>query len=98
MLEKALPAKSYDGTILHSYQGWKYQHKSYHHFLASKGIRPSMSRKGNIPDNGMMESFFGILKYEMCYGLENAYQSLDELEQAITDYIFTTTINALRQN
>ncbi|WP_139124703.1 IS3 family transposase, partial [Escherichia coli] len=60
----------------------------YHHFLESKGIRPSMSRKGNSPDNGMMESFFGILKSEMFYGLETTYQSLNELEQAITDYIF----------
>ncbi|HFR5318650.1 TPA: IS3 family transposase, partial [Streptococcus equi subsp. zooepidemicus] len=56
--------------------------------LETKGIRPSMSRKGNSPDNGMMESFFGILKSEMFYGLETTYQSLNELEQAITDYIF----------
>lgn len=88
MLEKAFPAASYEGTILHSDQGWQYQHQSYHHFLASKGIRPSMSRKGNSPDNGMMESFFGILKSEMFYGLEKSYQSLDELERAIRDYIF----------
>ncbi|HEL0522426.1 TPA: transposase, partial [Streptococcus equi subsp. zooepidemicus] len=54
----------------------------------TKGIRPSVSRKGNSPDNGMMESFFGILKSEMFYGLEATYQSLNELEQAITDYIF----------
>ncbi len=47
-----------------------------------------MSRKGNSPDNGMMETFFGILKSEMFYGLETSYQSLNELEQAITDYIF----------
>ncbi|HEK9578886.1 TPA: IS3 family transposase, partial [Streptococcus equi subsp. equi] len=60
----------------------------YHHFLETKGIRPSMSRKGNSPDNGMMESFFGIFKSEMFYGLETTYQSLNELEQAITDYIF----------
>ncbi|SIQ22374.1 IS3 family transposase, partial [Streptococcus equi] len=66
----------------------QYQHQSYHHFLETKGIRPSMSRKGNSPDNGMMESFFGILKSEMFYGLETTYQSLNELEQAITDYIF----------
>ncbi|MCW1388743.1 IS3 family transposase, partial [Streptococcus agalactiae] len=38
--------------------------------------------------NGMMESFFGILKSEMFYGLEKSYKSLDDLEQAITDYIF----------
>lgn len=29
-----------------------------------------MSRKGNRPDNGMMESFFGILKSEIFYGYE----------------------------
>ncbi|EPV11764.1 IS3 family transposase, partial [Streptococcus agalactiae] len=75
-------------TILHSDQGWQYQHKSYHQFLEDKCIRPSMSRKGNSPDNGMMESFFGILKSEMFYGLEKSYKSLDDLEQAITDYIF----------
>ncbi|WP_154266179.1 IS3 family transposase, partial [Streptococcus equi] len=34
------------------------------------------------------ESFFGILKSEMFYGLETTYQSLNELEQAITEYIF----------
>lgn len=88
MLEKAFPAKSYSGTILHSDQGWQYQHDSYHHFLTSKGIKSSMSRKGNSPDNGRMESFFGILKSEMFYGLEKSYQSLEQLEQAITDYIF----------
>lgn len=88
MLEKAFPADHYEGTILHSDQGWQYQHQYYHHFLESKGIRSSMSRKGNSPDNGMMESFFGILKSEMFYGFENSYQFLDELERAITDYIF----------
>ncbi|MEY1958305.1 IS3 family transposase, partial [Streptococcus pyogenes] len=88
MLEKTFPADSYSGTILHSDQGWQYQHQSYHDFLESKGILASMSRKGNSPDNGMMESFFGILKSEMFYGLETTYQSLDKLEEAITDYIF----------
>ena len=88
MLKRAFPATSYQGTILHSDQGWQYQHQSYHDFLASKGIRPSMSRKGNSPDNGMMESFFGILKSEMFYGYEKTFKSLDKLEQAITDYIF----------
>lgn len=88
MLKKAFPADSYSGTILHSDQGWQYQHQSYHRFLGIKGIRPSMSRKGNSPDNGMMESFFGILKSEMFYGFEKSYQSLDDLEQAITEYIF----------
>ncbi|SNV46543.1 transposase [Streptococcus acidominimus] len=88
MLKKVFPADSYSGCILHSDQVWQYQHQSYHHFLENKGIRPSMSRKGNSPDNGMMESFFGTLKSEMFYGFEKSYQSLDDLEEAITDYIF----------
>ncbi|HEM5190971.1 TPA: IS3 family transposase [Streptococcus suis] len=88
MLAKAFPADLYSGTILHSDQGWQYQHQSYHYFLETKGIRPSMSRKGNSPDNGMMESFFGVLKTEMFYGFEKSFKSLDQLEKAITDYIF----------
>ena len=87
MLEQAFTANHYENTILHSDQGWQYQHDFYHHFLKNKGIQPSMSRQGNSPDNGMMESFFGILKSEMFYGYENTFQSLEHLEQAIVDYI-----------
>ena len=87
MLEQSFTEKHYENTILHSDQGWQYQHDFYHHFLKNKGIQPSMSRKGNSPDNGMMESFFGILKSEMFYGYENTFQSLEHLEQAIVDYI-----------
>ena len=46
-----------------------------------------MSCKGSSPDNGIMESFFGILKSEMFYGYETTFQSLEQLEQAIVDYI-----------
>ena len=87
MLEQAFTEEYYENTILHSDQGWQYQHDSYHRFLESKGIQASMSRKGNSPDNGMMESFFGILKSEMFYGYEKSFQSLKQLEQAIVDYI-----------
>ena len=87
MLEQAFTEKHYENTILHSDQGWQYQHDAYHRFLESKGIQASMSRKGNSPDNGMMESFFGILKSEKFYGYEKSFQSLKQLEQAIVDYI-----------
>ncbi|VMQ22928.1 integrase core domain-containing protein [Streptococcus pneumoniae] len=87
MLEQAFTEKHYENTILHSDQGWQYQHDSYHQFLEGKGIQASMSRKGNSQDNGMMESFFGILKSEMFYGYEKSFQSLKQLEQAIVDYI-----------
>ena len=87
MLEQAFTEEHYENTILHSDQGWQYQHQYYHQFLEDKGIQPSMSRKGNSPDNGMMESFFGILKSEMFYGYEKKFHSLEQLEQAIVDYI-----------
>ena len=44
MLKKAFPADSYRWIILHSDQGWQYQHQSYHDFLASKGIRPCLGK------------------------------------------------------
>ena len=87
MLEQAFKEKYYENTNLHSDQGWQYQHQYYHRFLEDKGIQPSMSRKGNSPDNGMMESFFGILKSEMFYGYEKTFKSLNQLERAIVDYI-----------
>ena len=56
-------------------------------FIVGKGIHPFMSRKGNSPYNDMMESFFCILKSEMFYGYEKTFKSLEQLEQAIVDYI-----------
>ncbi len=43
--------------IFHSDQGWQYQHKQYQKRLREKGIRQSMSRKGNCLDNAVMEFF-----------------------------------------
>ena len=50
-------------------------------------MKPSMSRKGNSLDNGMMESFFGTLKTEMFYGFEKDFTSLEDLKSAISEYI-----------
>lgn len=68
MLEKAF-AKIPDDTnlILHSDQGWQYQHKHYQKMLKDKGIMQSMSRKGNCLDNACAENFFGLLKTELLY-------------------------------
>lgn len=87
MLEQTFTEEHYENTILHSDQGWQYQHDFYHRFLESKGIQPSMSRKGNSPDNDMMESFLAILKSEMSYGYEKSFKSLNQLEQAVVDFI-----------
>ena len=39
-------------------------------------------------DNGMIESFFDILKTEMFYDKESNYKTLDDLIKAIDDYIY----------
>lgn len=44
--------------------------------------------KGNSLDDGLMEGFFGILKREMWYGFEKNFKNLDELEDAIKEYIY----------
>ena len=53
--------------ILHSDQGCQYQHKQYRRMLRKKGIRQSMSRKRNCPDNAVIENFLGLLKSELLY-------------------------------
>ena len=68
MLDKAFATiPNGTGLILHSDQGWHYQHKHYQKLLENKGIRQSMSRKGNCLDNAVMENFFGLLKTELLY-------------------------------
>lgn len=81
MLEQAF-AKIPDGTnlILHSDQGWQYQHKHYQKMLKDKGIRQSMSRKGNCLDNACAENFFSLLKTELLY-----LQEFDSVEHFITE-------------
>mgnify|MGYP000877810458 CR=1 FL=1 len=79
MLDKAFE-RIPDGTdlILHSDQGWQYQHGQYQRMLKDKGIRQSMSRKGNCLDNAVIENFFGLLKSELLY-LQN-FQSMEHFK------------------
>ena len=84
MLEKAFETIP-DGTglILHSDQGWQYQHKQYQRMLWRKGIRQSMSRKGSCLDNAVMENFFGLLKSELLNPQE--FRSLHHFKQELVD-------------
>lgn len=86
MLDKAFK-KLPDNTklIFHSDQGWQYQHKQYQKRLLDKGIRQSMSRKGNCLDNSVMENFFGLLKSELLYLRE--FSSLAEFRIELEKYI-----------
>ena len=86
MLDKAF-AQIPDETnlILHSDQGWQYQHKRYQRMLQKKGVRQSMSRKGNCLDNAVMENFFGLLKSELLY--LQKFDSMEQFRQELIDYL-----------
>ena len=77
--------KPKEGLVLHSDQGWHYQHMQYQLTLKRNGIIQSMSRKGNCLDNAMMENFFGIMKSELLYLQE--FKDMDHFKQELRKYI-----------
>ena len=87
ILEKAKRKKNNDDNIiLHSDQGWHYQHATYRKIVAEMGMKQSMSRKGNCLDNAMMENFFGIMKSELLYLQE--FESVDHFNTELKKYIY----------
>lgn len=73
------------GLILHSDQGWQYQHKQYQCILKCTGIRQSMSRKGNHLNNAVIETSFGLFKSELLY--LQKFQSMAQSKQELIDYL-----------
>ena len=71
--------------LVHTDQGFQYQHVSWAAILTKHGATPSMSRKGNCWDNAMAENFFGQLKTEMFY--LQKFDTVEGLEKAIDEYI-----------
>ena len=89
-----------EDIIIHSDQGHHYQHESYLEFFEQRPkMHRSMSRKGNSPDNGAMESFFSILKNllhgEMAFSQLTDVELRDKINQKIRNY---NNIRALRWN
>ena len=85
-LNKAIKKlKWHERPLIHSDQGWQYQHHMTRKIIADNNLIQSMSRKGNCLDNAVAENFFGILKTEMYHGYE--YKSVTELVNAIKEYI-----------
>ena len=78
-------AKPQEGLVLHSDQGWHYQHMQYQLALKRNGIIQSMSRKGNCLDNAMMENFFGIMKTELLYLQQ--FKDMEHFKQELKKYI-----------
>jgi putative transposase len=60
------------GLVHHSDRGVQYAAKDYTDELDEHGICISMSRRGNVWDNAMAESFIKTLKYEEVYRTEYA--------------------------
>lgn len=89
MLDKAFAKVSnLKGLILHSDQGWQYQHRGYQQKLKEHEIIQSMSRKGNCLDNAVAENFFGIMKSELLYAqkFRDPNHFITELQEYIEYY------------
>ncbi len=86
MLDKAF-VQIPDSTdlILHSGQGWHYQHKQYQKMLTDKGIQQSMSRKGNCLGNAVIENFFRLLKSELLY--LQKFEFMEHFKQELIEYL-----------
>ena len=57
----------------------------YQRMLREKGIRQSMSRKGNCLDNAVIENFFWLLRSELLYLQE--FQSMEHFKQELIEYL-----------
>ena len=85
-LRDAIAQESPDqGLVVHTDQGFQYQHSSWRTLITGIGGTQSMSRKGNCYDNAVMENFFGHLKTEMYHG--EVFDTVAEFNQAIDEYI-----------
>ena len=63
-------------TIIHSDQGCHYTSCSFIQLVKDKGLRQSMSRRGNCWDNAPQESFFGRMKDHIEHRLKDCTEFL----------------------
>jgi len=73
------------GLTHHSDRGVQYASRDYTQLLRDRGVRISMSRKGNPYDNAACESFMKTLKYEEVYRQE--YRDLAEARASIERFL-----------
>ena len=101
MLNKAFERfPSVQGLIMHSDQGWQYQHAFYRSELQSMELY-NLCPESNCYDNCIMETFFGrSWKIEMFYGLEKDYPPLNpSLRRLLSISTITITPESkLKQN
>ena len=82
-------------AILHSDQGFHYQHKDYQKLLQDNNIIQSMSRKGNCLDNAVMENFFGLLKSELLYLQE--FDSVEHFLKELDEYLRYYNVDRIKE-
>lgn len=73
------------GWVHHSDRGVQYASHDYTKLLEQRGIRISMSRRGNVYDNALAESFMKTLKYEEVYRTE--YRDLGDAKVWIKEFL-----------
>jgi putative transposase len=73
------------GLVHHSDRGVQYACGDYTAQLEQHGIRISMSRRGNVYDNALAESFLKTLKYEEIYRTE--YCNLEEAKASVKEFL-----------
>jgi putative transposase len=71
--------------LVHTDQGFQYQHASWRRLLDRVGATQSMSRKATCLDNAVIESFFGHLKEELFH--HTRFLTIDALRIAIDEYL-----------
>ena len=74
------------GTIIHSDQGCHYTSCSFIQLVKDKGLRQSMSRRGNCWDNAPQESFFGRMKDHIKNKLKLC-ETFNEVKEIIDDWV-----------
>lgn len=73
------------GLVHHSDRGVQYASQDYTRQLKAYDIRISMSRRSNVYDNAMAESFIKTLKYEEVYRME--YRDLAEAKGSMKEFL-----------
>jgi len=73
------------GLIHHTDRGTTYASTEYQDLLRTRGLKCSMSRKGNCLDNAVAESFFSTLKTECTAAM--TFPSREAARRAVFDYV-----------
>ena len=85
-LESALKAaRPPKGLVVHSDQGSQYNSASYRSTLEHHGLLGSMSSKGECWDNAPTESFWSIMKREIC--AKEGFRTRDEAFAAVQKWL-----------